>query len=166
VLEEIKILIRHSFKEGRMKKEKILIKLDDRWQEFLRSFEGLPESQMIQDAQEGGWSIKDILVHVRTWEAEALKYLPIILENQRLPRYKDLYGGINAFNAMTYETNKDLPLKTVQANLWDTHQRLLTYLQSIPEEHFASGTRFLRRLSADTYNHYPEHSETIKQRRD
>jgi hypothetical protein len=94
-----------------------------RWQEFLRSFKDLSESQMTLPAREGGWSIKDILVHVRAWEEEALKYLPTILENQRLPRYKDLYGGINAFNAMTHETNKDLPLKTVLANLLETHQR-------------------------------------------
>jgi hypothetical protein len=149
-----------------MNKEQNIDRLENRWQEFLHSFAELSESQMTRPGPDDGWSIKDILVHVRAWEAEALKYLPIILENQRLPRYKDLYGGINAFNALTYETNKDLPLKTVQTNLRDTHQRLLTYLQSIPEEHFASGTRFLRRLSADTYNHYPEHSETIKQRRD
>jgi hypothetical protein len=149
-----------------MNKQQVIERLEDRWADFHQSFEGLSESQMTRPGPDDGWPIKDILVHVRTWEAEALKYLPIILENQRLPRYKDLYGGINAFNALTYETNKDLPLKTVQTNLRDTHQRLLTYLQSIPEEHFASGTRFLRRLSADTYNHYPEHSETIKQRRD
>jgi len=144
-----------------MKKEKILDEMDNRWQEFLRSFEGLPESHLIRSAHAGGWSIKDILVHVRTWEEEALKYLPTILENQRLPRYRDLYGGINAFNAMTHDANKDLPLKTVLANLNETHQRLLAYLQSAPDEQFSSGTRFLRRLSADTYNHYPEHTESI-----
>ncbi|MBM3137848.1 MAG: DinB family protein [Chloroflexi bacterium] len=144
-----------------MSKEKIMFKLEERWQEFLHSFEMLSESQMTRPARDGGWSIKDILVHVRAWEDEALKYLPTIIEGQRLPRYKDLYGGINAFNAMTHNANKDLALKTVLANLQETHQRLLVYLQLIPNEHFASGTRFLRRLAADTYNHYPEHTETI-----
>ena len=148
-----------------MKKENILNKLDDRWKEFLLSFEGLPESQMIHSEHEVGWSIKDILVHVRTWEEEALKYLPTIVENQPLPRYKDLYGGINAFNAMTHEANKDLPLETVVSNLEATHKRLLAYLRSVTEEQFASGTRFRRRLAADTFNHYPEHTETILKRR-
>jgi len=144
-----------------MNKEQIIERLETRWQEFLHSFEGLTESQMTRPGSDGGWSIKDILVHVNTWEEEALKYLPTILENQRLPRYKDLYGGINAFNAMTHVANKDLPLKTVLSNLEDTHKRLLAYLRSLPEEQFASGTRFRRRLAADTFNHYPEHTETI-----
>jgi hypothetical protein len=145
-----------------MNKEQNIDRLENRWQEFLHSFAELSESQMTHPGPDGGWSIKDILVHVRTWEEEALKYLPIILENQRLPRYKDLYGGINTFNAMTYETNKDQPLKTAVSNLENTHNQLLDYLRSVPEEHFGSGTRFRRRLAADTYNHYPEHSDMIK----
>jgi hypothetical protein len=144
-----------------MNKEQIIDRLENRWQEFLHSFEGLSESQMTRPGPDGGWSIKDILVHVRAWEEEALKYLPIILQNQRLPRYKDLYGGINTFNAMTNETNKDLPLKTAVSNLENTHNQLLVYLSSVPEEHFGSGTRFRRRLAADTYNHYPEHTDMI-----
>lgn len=149
-----------------MDKNQIINRLENRWQEFLQSFEGLTESQMTHSGIEGGWSIKDILVHVRTWEEEALKYLPIILENQRLPRYKDLYGGINAFNAMTFESNKDLPLKTALSNLNETHKQLLAYLRSVPEELFSSGTRFRRRLAADTFNHYREHTETINHKRD
>ena len=144
-----------------MNKEQIIERLENRWVEFLHSFEGLPESHVTRPAHEGGWSIKDILVHVRTWEEEALKYFPMIFENQRLPRYKDLYGGINAFNAMTHDANKDLPLKTVLSNLEATQTRRLADLRSVPEEHFASGTRFRRRLAADTHNHYPEHTETI-----
>ncbi len=126
------------------------------------SFEGLSKVKMICPAPDGGWSVKDILAHVRAWEEECLKYLPMIIAGKRLPRYKDMYGGINTFNAMTYEDNKDLPLDAVLKNLDDTHERLLDYLRSVPEEFFSSQTRFLRRLAADTYNHYPEHTETIK----
>lgn len=149
-----------------MTKQQVIDRTENRWKEFLDSFKGLSESQMTSSTPDGGWSIKDILVHVRTWEEEALKYLPVILENQRLPRYKDLYGGINAFNALTFETNKDLPLKTVLSNLENTHERLLAYLRSVPEEQFGSSTRFRRRLAADTFKHYPEHTETINHRRD
>jgi hypothetical protein len=145
-----------------MNKEQIIERLENRWVDFQRSFERLTESQMTLPGPDGGWSIKDILVHVRAWEVEALKYLPTIVEGQRLPRYKDMYGGIDAFNAMTHDTNKDLPLKTVLADMDDTHKRLMAYLRSTPEEYFKSGTRFIRRLSADTYNHYPEHIEMIK----
>lgn len=129
-----------------------------------QSIEELPKEIMISPAPDGDWSIKDILVHVRTWEEECLKYLPQIVEDKRLPRYKDMYGGIDAFNAMTHEANKDLPLDVVIKNLDETHQRLVDYLRTVPDEFFNSQTRFRRRLAADTFNHYPQHTETIVDR--
>ena len=47
----------------------------------------------------GGWSIKDIIAHVTTWEGEALTHLPRILAGEKSPRYSVTYGGIDAFNA-------------------------------------------------------------------
>lgn len=145
-----------------MPKQQVIEKLEQSWSQLRQSFKGLSIEKMTRPAPDGGWSVKDILAHVRAWEEECLKYLPMIIAGKRLPRYKDMYGGINTFNAMTYEDNKDLPLDAVLKNLDDTHERLLDYLRSVPEEFFSSQTRFLRRLAADTYNHYPEHTETIK----
>ena len=149
-----------------MAKQQVIDKLEKHWMVFQQSFQGLSDEEIIRPAPDGGWSVKDILVHVRAWEEECLKYLPMITEGKRLPRYKDMYGGINAFNAMTYEANKDLPLDAVLKNLDHTHERLLNYLRSVPEEFFGSQTRFRRRLAADTYNHYPEHTETILTQKD
>ena len=148
-----------------MTKQQVIENLEQRWSAFRKSFEGLSREKMTCPAPNDGWSVKDILVHVRAWEEECLKYLPLIIEGKRLPRYKDMYGGINAFNAMTHKTNKDLPLDAVLKNLDDTHERLLNFLNAVPEEYFSSQTRFRRRLAADTCNHYPEHTETILDRR-
>lgn len=144
-----------------MNKNQILDQLENRWSEFKESFAGLDEKQMTRVPSKGGWSIKDILVHVAAWDEQALKNLPLIVEGKRLPRYRDLYGGINAFNAMTAEKHRDLPLSEALRQLDQTHKRLLAYLRSVPEEQFEGRSRFRRRLSADTYNHYPEHTETI-----
>jgi len=144
-----------------MNKKQVIERIEKHWAEFKQSFADLPQDRMTSARPGGGWSVKDIIVHVRAWEEEALKYLPAIEKGERLPRYKDLYGGIDAFNALTYEAHKDLPLETALANLEDTHKRLIQYLESVPEELFGGRTRFRRRLSADTYKHYPEHTETI-----
>ena len=144
-----------------MNKDQIIAKLESRWADFKKSFEGLNEDEMIKPGPAGGWSIKDILAHVATWEEEAFKNLPLIVEDKRLPRYNDLYGGINAFNTIMAEENHRLPLDEVIRWLEDTHRRLLDYLRGIPEEQFGSKTRFRRRLAADTYNHYPEHTDSI-----
>jgi len=43
----------------------------------------------------------------------------------------------------------------------ETHQRLVHYIESVPEEQFTIDTRFRRRLRLDTYNHYPKHAKAI-----
>ena len=40
---------------------------------------------MVEPGVVGNWSVKDVLAHVTTWEEEAQKYLPAILEGRRPP---------------------------------------------------------------------------------
>jgi hypothetical protein len=109
----------------------------------------------------GDWSVKDIIAHVTWWEEEALKHLPHIAQGGRPPRYSEMYGGIDAFNAQMTELKRDLSLFEVLRQLDETHGRLIDYIQSTPEEQFAQETRFRRRLRLDTYSHYPIHTRAI-----
>jgi hypothetical protein len=36
-------------------------------------------------------------------------------------------------------------------------------IQSVPEDQVTRETRFRRRLRLDTYHHYPQHAEAIRQ---
>ena len=109
----------------------------------------------------GDWSVRDIIAHISTWEEECLKALPIILEGKRLPRYSDLYGGINAFNAQMTEKYRLISLDEVLKRRDATHQRLLNYIRKAPQEQITAETRFRRRIRYDSYSHYPEHTEAI-----
>src|SRR4051812_26237525 len=100
------------------------------------------------------WSVKDILAHVATWEEEALKQLPVILDGGRPPRYV-MYGGIDAFNAQMTERKRSLSLSEVRRHLDGTHSRLVNLIRSAPEVQFSGATRFRHRLRLDTYSHYP-----------
>jgi hypothetical protein len=53
------------------------------------------------------WSVRDVMNHITTWENEALKALPVIMEGKRLPRYM----GIDAFNAREQERKRHLSLE-------------------------------------------------------
>ncbi len=145
-----------------MKKQQLLDKLDRAWTDLRQSYAGLSEAQLTRPGVTEGWSVKDILAHVTTWEQEALKYLPLILRGERLPRYKDLYGGIDAFNAQMTAEKKNLPLSEVLQQLDDTHRRLVAAIQSAPEDQIASETPFHRRVRLDTYSHYPIHARDIR----
>jgi len=107
----------------------------------------------------GAWSVRDILVHVTTWEEEALKYLPLILGGGRPPRYS---GGIDAFNAQATEQKRTFSLSEVRRQMDETHQRLIDFIESAPEDQLGSETPFRHRLRMDTYSHYPKHAERIR----
>jgi Mycothiol maleylpyruvate isomerase N-terminal domain len=144
-----------------MTRHQLLQRLDEAWADFKASYAGLSESQMMQPGLTGDWSVKDIIAHVTTWEEEALKYLPLILEGGRPPRYAR-YGGIEAFNAEMTKQKRALSLPDVLRQCCATHRRLVEVVRSAPEEQIARATRFRRRLRLDTYGHYPEHAETIR----
>src|SRR5438552_16847522 len=145
-----------------MDKQQLLKQLEKAWTTIEESYAGLSDSQLTEPGVMDNWSVKDILAHVTTWEEEAMKYLPLILTGGKPPRYIQS-GGIDAFNAQMAEQKRGLALSDVQRQLDETHRRLLDYIRSVPEEHFARETRFRHRLRHDTYSHYPKHSKAIRQ---
>ncbi len=145
-----------------MKYQRLILIIEKAWQEFKASYFGLTEDQISEELSIGEWSIKDIIGHVTTWEEEALKALPLILQDQRLPRYKDQYGGLNAFNALMVEKKRALPLPDLLKQAETTHRKLLAFIQDAPEDQFGTDTRFRRRIRLDTYSHYPEHTRAIQ----
>jgi DinB family protein len=141
----------------------LLLRLDAAWGAFAASYAGLSDAQLVEPGVTGEWSVKDILAHVTTWEAEALTHLPLILEGGTPPRYSVRYGGIDAFNARMTEQKASLSLAGARRQLDETHRRLIDLIQRAPEDQLSRETRFRRRLRLDTYGHYPLHAEAIRQ---
>jgi hypothetical protein len=145
-----------------MKKQQLLSKLEKAWTNFQESYTGLTDAQMLEPGVTGDWSVRDLLAHVSWWEEEAVKHLPLILSGKRPPRYSVLYGGIDAFNAMRRDQKLSLSLIEVRKEAAETHQRLVEYINSVPEEQIVLEERFQRRLRLDTYSHYPIHARVIR----
>ena len=141
----------------------LLRRLDAAWGAFKASYAGLSDAQLVKPGVTGDWSVRDILAHVTTWEEEALTHLPLILEGGTPPRYSVRYGGLDAFNARMTEQKARLSLSAVRRQLDGTHRRLIDFVQRAPEDQLSRETRFRRRLRLDTYSHYPQHAEAIRQ---
>ena len=144
---------------------RLLDRIETAWAAFNASYAGLAGTDLVEPGVAGDWSVKDLLAHVTTWEAEALKYLPVIIEGGRPPRYVT-YGGLDAFNALMTEHKRGLSLAEVRQQLYATHQHLIAYLHSAPAEQFAHETRARRRLRLDTYGHYAVHTQMIQEWRE
>src|SRR5690242_8529921 len=106
-----------------MNKQQVLTKLDKTWADLKESYAGLSDSQLAEPGAADEWSVKDILAHITTWEEEALKYLPLIAQGGKPPRYVT-YGGLDAFNAQMTEQKRNLPLADVLRQLEQVHARL------------------------------------------
>jgi hypothetical protein len=144
---------------------RLLQRIETEWDAFQGSYAGLPLGLLTEPGVVGEWSVKDILAHVTTWEAEAIKHLPVIIAGGRPPRYVT-YGGLDAFNEMMTEQKRGLSLSEVQQQLQETHVHLIDFVRHAPAEQLASESRFRRRLRLDTYSHYPIHTAAIRQWRE
>ncbi|HKV85325.1 MAG TPA: maleylpyruvate isomerase N-terminal domain-containing protein [Ktedonobacterales bacterium] len=144
-----------------MDRQQLLKRLETGWTAVKVSYAGLSDSQLTAPGVMGAWSVKDILAHVTTWEEEALKALPIIIRGGKTLRYIQ-YGGVDGFNARMSEQKRSLALSDVLRQLDHTHQRLMDYIRSVPDEHFTRETRFRHRLRLDTYSHYLLHAKAIR----
>ena len=146
-----------------MDRRQLLQRLDTAWAAFNASYAGLSDAELMKPGVTGDWSVRDILAHVSTWEEEALTHLPLILEGGTPPRYSVTFGGIDAFNARMTQQKASLSLAAVRRQLDETHRRLIDFVQRAPEDQWRRDTRFRRRLRLDTYGHYPQHAEAIRQ---
>jgi hypothetical protein len=145
---------------GRQKR--LLLRLEKGWSEFQESYSGLSEAEMMKSGVTGQWSVKEIIVHVTTWEEETLNHLPGMLQGRKSPRYSVKYGGINAFNALMTARKKDRSLSEALQQQEQIHARLIAFLETVPEEHLDSRSRFRHRLRMDTYSHYAKHAQAIR----
>ena len=149
-----------------MDRRRLLKRLDEAWLPFKASYAGLSEAQLLEPGVTGAWSVRDIIAHVTTWDEEALKHLPSILEGKRPPRYSVTYGGMDAFNALMTKRKESLSLSEVLRQLDDAHRRIVEVIERAPEDQLIRETRFRRRLRLDTYGHYSKHAAAIRRWRE
>jgi hypothetical protein len=149
-----------------MNRQQLLKRLAEAWAALTDSCAGLTEPEMMLPGVMGEWSVQDILGHVTTWEDEALKYLPLIVQGGTPPRYSTRYGGVDAFNAQMSQQKRALPISEVLRQMDEVHARLIDYLQTASEDLLTGNTRFRRRLRLDTYGHYPIHARAIREWRE
>jgi hypothetical protein len=149
-------------KAGDVDRQQLLRRLDEAWVAFKDSYGGLSQSDILEPGVMKAWSVRDIIAHVTTWEEEAVKHLPAILEGRRPPRYSVTYGGINAFNALMTAKKAGLSLPDVYHQQEDVHRQVIDAVMRAPDDQLVRETRFRRRLRLDTYGHYPRHAEAIR----
>jgi hypothetical protein len=103
---------------------------DAGWSEMMDLIESLSSAEIeLAGYYREGWSVKDLMAHVGSWQAEAGQ----ILQQIRWGTFRGRPVDVDAMNQQFYDTNKDLPLPVVRAEAWSARTRMLTEWNDLPE---------------------------------
>jgi hypothetical protein len=139
----------------------------------------LTSDRMIAPELENGWSVKDALAHIASWETMLMGWIGQSRRGETVKRFipgftydspEQREPTMHRLNDHLYEKNKMRPLAEVRAEFNAAHEKMLNLVGELsPEEIFEPG-RFAwcgnyplyDWISGDTWDHYAEHTESIQ----
>jgi hypothetical protein len=143
-------------------KREVLRAEDEGWSAFHAVVESLsPEKLEAPGYYPEGWSVKDLMAHIASWQAEATR----VLTQLRFDTYRKADLDVDAMNQLFYESNKDVPLPLVKAELWSARTRMLTELNALPEVTPLAEEWFVESGAKHYDEHLPRLSEWAEQLR-
>src|SRR5713226_1191665 len=96
-------------------KRELMAAEDTGWTEIHSAFDSLSDEQIEEPGYyQEGWSAKDLMAHISSWQAEAVQ----ILQQLHYDTYRKADLDVDAMNQKFYEANKDLPVAMVRAEAW------------------------------------------------
>jgi hypothetical protein len=135
-------------------RDEILASIDETWREWLLAVEAVPPARRDEAGVCGYWSLKDLIAHIALWESVVPEHI------QRWE--KGLPNGdhdVDAMNAEIVAENKDRSFQLVRVDMHRAHQIALAAIREIDRE-LDDDVR--DRIACETWDHYPEHTEQIR----
>lgn len=147
--------------------------LDDAWNRLWQRIDTFDPGQLDGPADPAGWTAKDHLGHLATWERSMTFLLRGRPRHEGLGVAEELYltGDDDAINAAIQARTKDRSLEDVLVDLRATHQRLRSQVAAMTDEELQrpyayflpdepgkdSGEPILSRISGNGDRHFAEH---------
>ena len=135
-------------------KQQLLDLEEERWEQLLTLLNKIPDWE--QPGVLDGWSVKDLLAHIAAWHAVTVDRLESFCTTRVLP---DAPKDIDAFNAETYESCKDLSLHDVKVMSASARHRFREQVDDLKEE---EAKEFERMIFGNAHGHYEEHIQQLE----
>lgn len=162
--------------EERLNKAEVLEAIRSTHQEMEALLATLNEQQMLSPSLEQGWSVKDTLAHITSWERLMLGWLEAALRGETPVVYTPDYiedgtnQTIDRLNEKLYEENKSLSLDEVLTSFRAAHPLSIKAVEAFSEEDLTEPNRFPWRngrplwwlVAGNTFGHYREHLEVMQ----
>lgn len=140
-----------------------------------RAIAGLDEAQLLAPGPEG-WSVKDHLAHIVTWEQIMLvaylqgrSFAEATGMDEATAAATAHMSAETGLNDYFYERDKDLSLDQVLTNFHHSHQQVLAVLAAAdfddwlqPRDPDDPDSLLIYNVIGDTYEHYQEHAVIIE----
>ena len=142
-----------------MTRHEIVSKVEGAWSELKRVLDRVPDDEIEVPGVVGAWSVRDLMGHVATWDAEAHRTLRQFLidgDASSLVAWAD----VDEFNARESERKSATSVAEIYRSLAQTHLELVELLSGLDEADFARN-EVETRIRIDTYDHYPDHGDQI-----
>jgi hypothetical protein len=133
---------------------------------------GLSEVQLVAPGSEG-WSIKDHLAHLATWERMIVAHLQGGNDHEVVGLDEATYvaASLDALNAIIEQRNKGRSLGDVLNDFQGSHVAIVALLYGLTDADLArpywdndpTGRTALDKVTGDTYRHYLEHRRWINE---
>ncbi len=153
-------------------KIELLERIQTEWDALEKVIQSLgPAAVLARDP--GGWSIKDHLAHIGTWERFLSRHF-----FHKIPAHQALgmdeaawrQGNEDIWNAWIQKQNQDSPYPQVLSQFRQAHDQVLADLQSLTEEDLnepqpdldPGENQLIFAVVWNTYEHYREHRLTIE----
>jgi hypothetical protein len=157
-----------------MTAEEVVRRIDSSWEE-LDALVGAMDAEALSAPGPESWAVKDHLVHVGAWE----HWLLALFERRDKLAAMGAEGAdrqIDDVNAVVFEQHRHDTVAQALAYFHDAHDRLMAVLRAQSTEDFerpyatffnadreASQQPVLEAVAGNTYDHYPEHVQWIKE---
>jgi DinB superfamily len=126
------------------------IRIEPGWNQLNELLAGIPNDRVEEAGVNGDWSIKLMLGHIAYWERNAAQVIRLMANGQPL-----LAIDFNAINQQVAETDKHRSYDELRREFDAAHEALLAIIDE-------TGAIDSRRLSWDTWGHYPEHIKQLE----
>lgn len=134
------------------------------WDDLLAEID---ESRMLEPMEEGGWSVKDTIVH-NTWNEREM----IGVCQQRALVGSDLWNlPQDERNARPVEEKRDVPLSEILAESQQVYAQFFEAAQTLSDEDLNDARRFRdmpedwvpwQLIAGSSFDHYPGHIAIIR----
>lgn len=155
--------------DERLTTTELLARIDAGWEEMNTYLKSLEPPVLFTLTDDGGWTIKDHLIHLAVWEDGMLAVLNGIVPREHLAIDPDIWkNGFDAINAVIQQRHRDLMLNTVIGTAIDNHTRLVERIKTLSDDDLyrpfnsyvatsVNEAPVMGWLEGTTFGHYAEH---------